>query len=95
MTGTLWINHYDRLIRAVPEPPILIGHSFGGTITQHLPDRGLLGVAGVVIDPAPTFGVLAGWQTIKPTFPVFLSWGSWRLCCETAAHRRILSSICG
>lgn len=25
------INHYDRLIRTLPEPPILIGHSFGGT----------------------------------------------------------------
>jgi pimeloyl-ACP methyl ester carboxylesterase len=71
------INHYDRLIRALPEPPILIGHSFGGTVTQHLLDRGL-GVAGVVIDPAPTSGVLVGWQTIKSTFPVFLSWGSWR-----------------
>ncbi|WP_292327657.1 alpha/beta hydrolase [Mesorhizobium sp.] len=47
------INHYDRLIRALPEPPILIGHSFGGTVTQHLLDRGL-GVAGVAIDPAPT-----------------------------------------
>ena len=43
------INHYDRLIRALPEPPILIGHSFGGTVTQHLLDRGL-GVAGVAID---------------------------------------------
>jgi pimeloyl-ACP methyl ester carboxylesterase len=57
--------------------PILIGHSFGGTITQHLLDRGL-GVAGVAINPAPTSGVLVGWQTIKSTFPVFLSWGSWR-----------------
>src|SRR5262249_4850928 len=38
------IDHYDRLIRALPEPPILIGHSFGGTVTQHLLDRGL-GVA--------------------------------------------------
>ncbi|MET3521898.1 alpha/beta hydrolase [Mesorhizobium abyssinicae] len=71
------INHYDRLIRALPEAPILIGHSFGGTVTQHLLDRGL-GAAGVAIDPAPTSGVLVGWQTIKSTFPVFFSWGSWR-----------------
>ena len=69
------INHYDRLIRALPEPPILIGHSFGGTVTQRLPDR--LGAAGVAIDPAPTSGVLVGWQTVKSTFPCFLSWGSW------------------
>lgn len=72
------IDHYDRLIRKLPEPPILIGHSFGGTVTQHLLDRGL-GVAGVVIDPAPTSGVLVGWQTIRSTFPVFFSWGIWRL----------------
>ena len=71
------LDHYDSLIRALPEAPILIGHSFGGTITQHLLDRGL-GVAGVAIHPAPTSGVLVGWDTIKSTFPVFLSWGSWR-----------------
>src|SRR5215475_11493926 len=71
------INHYDRLIRALPEPPILIGHSFGGTVTQHLLDRGF-GAAGVVIDPAPTSGVLVGRQTIVSTFPVFFSFGSWR-----------------
>ncbi|MGE0423616.1 MAG: alpha/beta hydrolase [Reyranellaceae bacterium] len=71
------LRHYTDLIRALPESPIIIGHSFGGTITQHLLDNGL-GVAGVAIDPAPTSGVLVGWDTIKSTFPVFLSWGSWR-----------------
>jgi pimeloyl-ACP methyl ester carboxylesterase len=71
------IKHYEGLIRTLPESPILIGHSFGGTVMQHLLDRGL-GAAGVAIDPAPTSGVLVGWQTIKSTFPVFLSWGSWR-----------------
>ena len=71
------IKHYADIIRALPEQPIIIGHSFGGTITQHLLDDGL-GVAGVAIDPAPTSGVLVGWDTVKSTFPVFLSWGSWR-----------------
>lgn len=70
------LDHYDAAIRALPESPILIGHSFGGTITQHLLDRGL-GAAGVAIDPAPTSGILVGWDTIKSTLPVFLSWGSW------------------
>jgi pimeloyl-ACP methyl ester carboxylesterase len=70
------LDHYTEAIRALPEAPILIGHSFGGTITQHLLDRGL-GVAGVAIAPAPTSGVLVGWQTIRSTFPVFVSWGSW------------------
>ena len=50
------VAHYERLIRALPEAPIIIGHSAGGVFTQHLLDRGL-GVAGVAIDPAPTPGV--------------------------------------
>ena len=70
------LDHYERLIRPLPEEPILIGHSVGGTFTQHLLDRGL-GVAGVAINPAPTSGILVGLQTIISAFPVFLSFGSW------------------
>ena len=50
------VAHYEDIIRALPEKPILIGHSLGGVFVQHLLDRGL-GVAGVAIDPAPTPGV--------------------------------------
>jgi pimeloyl-ACP methyl ester carboxylesterase len=54
------VDHYEGLIRAVgaadAEPPILIGHSFGGLFTQILLDRGL-GAAGVAIDSAPPKGV--------------------------------------
>src|SRR4051812_12360642 len=50
------IAHYEQIIRALPEAPILIGHSAGGVFVQHLLDRGL-GAAGVAIDPAPTPGV--------------------------------------
>ncbi len=50
------VAHYERIIRALPEAPILIGHSAGGVWTQHLADRGL-GVAAVAIDPAPTPGI--------------------------------------
>jgi len=52
------VDHYDRLIRALDEPPILIGHSYGGLFTQVLIDRGL-GAAGVAIDSAPPRGVWA------------------------------------
>ncbi len=51
------VDHYDEIIRALPVPPIVIGHSFGGAITQLLLDREL-GAAGVAIDPAPVRGVL-------------------------------------
>lgn len=71
------IDHYERLIRALPEEPILIGHSVGGVFTQHLLDRGL-GVAGVAIDPAPTPGVMLGLHAIVSALPVFLDIGSWK-----------------
>lgn len=50
------VAHYEKLIRALPEAPILIGHSAGGVWVQHLLDRGL-GAVGVSVDPAPTPGV--------------------------------------
>ena len=56
------VDHYDRIVRALDEPPILIGHSYGGLFTQLLLDRGL-GAAGVAIDSAPPRG---GWA-YEPT----------------------------
>lgn len=50
-------EHYERIIRALRRPPVIIGHSFGGAVTQILLDRGL-GAAGVAIDSAPVKGVL-------------------------------------
>jgi len=50
-------DHYEKLIRELDSPPIIMGHSFGGLVTQILLDRGL-GAAGVAIDPAPPKGVL-------------------------------------
>jgi pimeloyl-ACP methyl ester carboxylesterase len=51
-------DHYERIIRELDRPPIIMGHSFGGLITQVLLDRGL-GAAGVAISPAPIKGILA------------------------------------
>jgi pimeloyl-ACP methyl ester carboxylesterase len=50
--------HYERIVRAMPEPPFMVGHSYGGLIVQLLLDRGL-GAAGVAIDSAPPKGVFA------------------------------------
>lgn len=52
------IDHYEGIIRDLDEPPIIMGHSFGGAFTQVLLSRGL-GAAGVVIDSAATRGVLS------------------------------------
>ncbi|WP_435748274.1 alpha/beta hydrolase [Microbacterium sp. PMB16] len=51
-------DHYERIIRALPVKPIIMGHSFGGVITQMLADRGL-GVAYVGVAPGQTAGVTA------------------------------------
>ena len=64
------VDHYEGIIRELPAPPILMGHSFGGAFVQVLLDRGL-GAVGVAIDSAPVKGVLATpLTTIKSNFPV-------------------------
>jgi pimeloyl-ACP methyl ester carboxylesterase len=50
-------NHFADVITALPQKPIVIGHSFGGTVAQILLGRGLADAA-VAIDPAPIKGVL-------------------------------------
>ncbi|HEY9604398.1 MAG TPA: alpha/beta hydrolase [Allocoleopsis sp.] len=64
------VDHYEKFIRSLDEPPILIGHSFGGLIVQILLDRGL-GAAGVAIDSATPKGI---WKlplsAIKSVSPV-------------------------
>jgi pimeloyl-ACP methyl ester carboxylesterase len=71
------VERYASVVRSLPEPPILIGHSFGGLFVQMLLDRGL-GAAGVAIDPAPPKGVLPGVSAIRASLPVLMGWGSWR-----------------
>ncbi|MGC4862209.1 alpha/beta hydrolase [Micromonospora sp. DT41] len=51
------VAHYDRIIRALPSPPIIMGHSFGGLFTQILVDRGL-GAAAVGVHSSAPKGVL-------------------------------------
>jgi len=50
-------EHFADVIRRLKKKPVLIGHSFGGLITQMLAGRGLA-LASVAIDPAPFRGVL-------------------------------------
>jgi non-heme chloroperoxidase len=63
-------DSYANIIASISEPPIVIGHSFGGLITQILLGRGIA-AAGIAIDPAPMKGV---WQlpfsALRASFPV-------------------------
>jgi pimeloyl-ACP methyl ester carboxylesterase len=67
------VDHYDSIIRGLEEPPVLIGHSFGGLFVQMLLDRGL-GRAGVAIDSAPPKGVLPlQWSALKSNIGILLT----------------------
>ena len=65
-------DHYEKIVSDLDRPPIIMGHSFGGLITQILLGRGL-GVAGVALDSAPFKGVhvvppstvRVGWPALK------------------------------
>jgi len=63
-------NSYAKLIESLAEPPIVIGHSFGGLIAQIILGRGIA-AAGIALDPAPIKGV---WQlpfsALRASFPV-------------------------
>ncbi len=48
-------DHYARVVRGFDTPPVVIGHSVGGLIAQHLLGAGL-GRAAVAIAPAPVDG---------------------------------------
>jgi non-heme chloroperoxidase len=63
-------DHYDEIIRRLDKKPAVIGHSFGGLLTQIIAGRGLAAVS-VAIDPAPFRGVLPlPISALKSAFPV-------------------------
>jgi pimeloyl-ACP methyl ester carboxylesterase len=67
------ITHLESIIAALDAPPIIMGHSAGGTFVQILLDHGF-GAAGVTFNSAPTEGVLVTpWSQIRATFPVLKS----------------------
>ena len=63
-------DHFETIIRGLDRKPAVIGHSFGGLLTQILAGRGLAAVS-VAIDPAPFRGVLPlPISSLKSGFPV-------------------------
>src|SRR5512134_238906 len=63
------VAYIESAITALDKPPIIMGHSFGGTLTQILLDHGC-GAAGVAINSAPTEGVrVTPLSQVKSLFP--------------------------
>jgi pimeloyl-ACP methyl ester carboxylesterase len=70
------ITHYADLIRELPAPPVLIGHSLGGTVVQKLLSAGY-GAGGVVLDAARIDGELPGaLPTLRLALPALAEPGS-------------------
>lgn len=67
------VDHHAALVRELPNPPLIVGHSFGGLVTQVLLDRGL-GAAGVAIAPTAPRGVVRlPVSTLRSAYPVLRS----------------------
>jgi pimeloyl-ACP methyl ester carboxylesterase len=65
------VEHYAKIISALPTKPILIGHSFGGMIAQRLLGEDLA-AAAIAIDAAQIKGVLPlPLSALRATLPVF------------------------
>jgi pimeloyl-ACP methyl ester carboxylesterase len=72
------LDHYDRIIRSLAEPPVLVGHSFGGLFVQQLLDRGL-GRAGIAIDPiTPVAAFGPHWSVVKANAALLTTWMAWK-----------------
>lgn len=75
------IDYADFLeaeIKKLAEPPIIMGHSMGGLLTQILAARGL-GKAGILLSPAAPAGIIALAPTVVYSFSAcLLTWAFWR-----------------
>jgi pimeloyl-ACP methyl ester carboxylesterase len=64
------VDQYAAIIEGLEHQPLIMGHSFGGLITQILLDRGY-GAAGIAIASAPAKGVLPlPFSTLKVVAPI-------------------------
>jgi pimeloyl-ACP methyl ester carboxylesterase len=71
------VDHYETQIHALGQPPVLIGHSFGGLIVELLLDRGL-GHAGVAMSPAPPKGIFVlPFSSLKAAAPALAHPSKW------------------
>jgi pimeloyl-ACP methyl ester carboxylesterase len=64
------VEHLENLVGELDSPPIIMGHSMGGLLTQILLDHGF-GAAGVAIDSVPAEGIkVVPVSQIRSLFPI-------------------------
>jgi non-heme chloroperoxidase len=70
-------DHLGDVIGRITQKPAVVGHSFGGLLTQIVAGRGL-SAASVAIDPAPFRGVLAlPISALRAALPVLRNPANW------------------
>src|SRR6266508_2383726 len=70
LTVPATVEHLEAIVGGLDRPPIIMGHSFGGVLTQILLDHGF-GAAGVAIDSVPAEGIkVVPVSQIRASFPV-------------------------
>ena len=73
-----YVADLETRVRALPEKPVVIGHSMGGLIALLLCARGLAR-AGVLLTPAPPASVIAIRPSNLAAFArIQMNWGWWR-----------------
>src|SRR5262249_22505434 len=76
LTVPATVEHLEDVIRGLDQPPIIMGHSFGGVLVQILLDHGF-GAAGVAIDSVPAEGIkVVPVSQIRASFPVLKSFAN-------------------
>jgi len=71
------LAHYTAIIEALPEPPVLVGHSLGGILVQLLLDSGL-GAAGVALAAPSPRRTLRALAVLRTALPLWTAWRAWR-----------------
>lgn len=64
------IDEMARVVASCEEPPILIGHSVGGLITQVLVNRGVAQAGVAISTVAPNAMLSLDWHFLKSTVPI-------------------------
>jgi pimeloyl-ACP methyl ester carboxylesterase len=63
------IEHLVESIRALPEKPIIIGHSFGGLLTQLMLQLDLGGAGVAIRSVPPRGGTTLKWAVCRSLWP--------------------------
>ncbi|MFH1189027.1 MAG: alpha/beta hydrolase [bacterium] len=77
-----YVEHLEQQIRALQEPPIIMGHSMGGLLALILASKGLAKEA-ILITPAPPHDVFAfRWSVVRSFSSSFFRLNFWERPCK-------------